>query len=307
MFYGNSLLVENSIDDIDKIYKNLCIEQQNFNNLLQSINVLNENEILVEINFSSIKTKIVNIIDGIIKFVSAIIGNIKKLFKKREQVHKVIEKKIDDAVKKAEETDKEVFVKVYKPTFEFVQITEAHYIPELEKIIEKTDQGIDVILKVSKGVTDGVGSKNYLLPNAVRDDVGQIASDMSVKKMFFGSWFNGFGGFNKISTQNEKCFTVYETSDTEEAKKIMDTNHNIAEKCIEVSNKLNDKVMYLRGLKRQFIDTYTLKDDYFYDEFMEYVSETLSNIQEIYNAQKSIITVFETASYPAGTGPIVIK
>jgi hypothetical protein len=85
----------------------------------------------------------------------------------------------------------------------------------------------------------------------------------------------------------------------------MDTNHNIAEKCIEVSNKLDNKVMHLRALKRQFTDT--LKDDNFYEEFMEHVTGTLYNIREVYNAQKSIITVFETASYPVGTGPIVIK
>ena len=305
MFYGNSLLVENSIDDIDKIYENLCIEQQNFNNLLQSINVLNENEILFEINFSSIKQRLGNIIDGIIKFVTTIVGNIKKLFKKREQVQKVIEKKIDDAVEKAEETDKEVFIKVYKPTFEFVQITEAHYIPELERIVEMTDQGIDVILKVSEGRTYENGSKSGLFIDDVRNNVGQVSTDASMNKIFFGSWFNGFGGFDKISTQNEKCFTVYETSNAEEAKKIMNTNHNIAEKCIEVSNKLNDKIRHLGALKRQFANT--LKDDYFYEEFMEYVSDTLSNIREIYNAQTSIITVFETASYPVDTGSIVIK
>ena len=305
MFYGNSLFVENSIDDIDKIYKNLCIEQQNFNNLLQSINVLNENEILVEINFSSIKQRIGNIIDVIIKFVSTIVGNIKKLFKKREQVQKVIEKKIDDAVEKAEETDKEVFIKVYKPTFEFVQVTEAHYIPELERIVERTDQGIDVILKVSEGYTYEDGSKSGLILDDIRNNLGKVSADAFTANLFFGNWFNGFGGFNKISTQNEKCFTVYETSDTEEAKKIMDTNHNIAEKCIEVSNKLNDKVGDLRALKRQFKNT--LKDDNFYEDFMKHVSDTLSNIREIYDAQKSIATVFETASYPAGTGPIVIK
>jgi hypothetical protein len=155
-----------------------------------------------------------------------------------------------------------------------------------------------------EGRTYEDGSKSLLVDD-IRNDLGDVSSSALVSNIYFGNCFNSFGGFDKISTQNEKCFTIYETSDTEEAKKIMDINHIIAEKCIEASNKLNDKVMHLGVLKRQFKDT--LKDDYFYEEFMEHVTSTLSHIRTIYNTQKSIITVFETASYPVDTGSIVIK
>ena len=81
MFYGNTELVK-GISDYEKSYNNLVVECNNFNKIIESIDILSENNIITEAGGPGIIQRIKDLWGKFVEWVKGIIAKIKDIFRK---------------------------------------------------------------------------------------------------------------------------------------------------------------------------------------------------------------------------------
>ena len=249
MFYGNAMY-NPSIDNVDELYNTLVIEQENFDKIITSMNILQENGILFEANNKSLWQRIKDLWNSFIKWLKGIVGKI--IRKKKKNDRDVAKKKADQALKKAKsvKTDKSepVVVKVYKIKEEFAKVIEDEYVPAMNKYGQYINNFKDTLGKVNRGTYDG--------------DPGELSFDDNYFKKNIESIFDKFGGIKSIDEGNEKVFEIVECSDKNEIDKILDEDFDTIGKIMNIAYDLNETVGRLRYMTSQ-----ELRDDLDYEEW----------------------------------------
>ena len=100
MFYGNSLYYKPTTN-LRESYNDFMIEYNNFTNIIESFDILSENNILIEADNKSFWQRIKEIWGKFIKWVTGVIDRIKGLFKKNSV--KEAKKNVDDFFEKEEQ------------------------------------------------------------------------------------------------------------------------------------------------------------------------------------------------------------
>lgn len=258
MFYGNIISNTNN-NCIDDMYNIICTECNNFDNMINSINILNENNILLEIDTSKIKKKISDIWEGIKKFIIGIINRLSTLFSKfnKQNIEKIVDEKFKNNKKGKEEnkeenvednTEENIEVEVLKPTDKFIKTYESEYKSKVNEFVKQIKDFSSKLLSIAKG-------KSTYNKEELENEADQLNKSMSELE---NDIFKDYGGISKISSSNRDCFEVYTSSDKTEVKNILDKNLDYA----------NDNKKLITNI-RNTVGTLDFSTGNYLDEFPE--------------------------------------
>ena len=210
MFYGNSLHYKSTVD-IEKSYNDFMIEYTNLNNIIESIDILSENNILVESDGPNLWERIRGLWKKFVKWVGDIFDKIRGIFSKanEKEAKKKIDNYFENKAKEQSEDSEPAVLKLYKPTDNFKRSIE-EYDSKLHKYCEW--------LSVFAG--DLMFTDTY---------IKDLKFDTDYFEKHIASIFDPYGGLNSISTNNDKCFNVVEC-DKEAAYKTFDDNKDLLKK-----------------------------------------------------------------------------
>lgn len=189
MFYGNTIIKE--VESIDDLYNSLQVEYENFNKIIDSLNILQENNILLEADNKSIFDRLKGLWERFKKFISGLVNSFKNKFSRKKDEEKL--KAVQNNISK--NTDNTGDIELLKPTNDF-----------MNAIKEYENKQNDLIEKIKSFCNSVKEEKNI-------DTIKNMSFDSKDIDNLFNI-FDRFGGASEISSKNEKCFEHIKTNST---------------------------------------------------------------------------------------------
>jgi hypothetical protein len=203
--------------------------------MINSINILNENNILLEIDMSKIKKKFIGIWEALKKFITMIINKITSLFRKntRQDIKKTVEEKFKAKEENKEDNKEEkIEVEILKPTEKFINTFESEYKP---KVNELAKQIKDFSLKLN----DIAKGKSTYDKEELENEAGKLCRIVSELE---NDVFKNYGGITYVTHSNRDCFEVYTSSDKTEVEKILNKSLDYANDNKTLANNISKAV-----------------------------------------------------------------
>lgn len=234
MFYGNMVFLEAAenqealkINDsyFEELGSTIDLECANLNKIINSFNILKENQIINEINTEYIKTKIKNLWEKFKTFVKECFRRLMKLVSKFKKFKLVF---------KAKNSDKQITV---TDDFDFDDFDEEDYAEEPFTCVWVTDEFYDSVLEYCTKLGNFLVYVLDLLPNKT-DEFDKDKYDKEILSIF-----DKFGGIDAINIDNRKCIKYIETNDIEFTyKEFEDDMGKLIKRFEEVGADFNDTI-----------------------------------------------------------------
>jgi hypothetical protein len=274
MFYGNSIRNQET-ENIEDLYNNLYTECDNFNKIMYSIDSLNENGIILEIDTSKIKAKIKELWEGLIRFITKVVEKIKGWL----EINK--DRELNETIKNND------VVQIYNINKEFGDLLTSKYIHAIKNYIDYISSYLERL--------EDTFSKEDPEERSDYEDFEQDRFDNEIDEIF-----KKYGGINKISTSNYQCFTptAFEVkkypANISAVKRYLKDNKEISNKVFKsfagfdlILNKykrLSTRISFDKDVKYNMYPT-------------KYVSYLVNDIKEFYNKNSQLMQALTTASY----------
>ena len=277
MFYGNTKSIVKPAESVEKLYNNLCVECDNFNSMIESIGILNESGVLLEVDMSKVKERLRSIWEGIKKFVAAIINKITNLIgkKSKEEIKKEVEEKFEES-----KEDENTSVKVLKPTDTYLNMINSKYFSSVTKYNDSIMDVTDTLVAMAKGkeIDEGKISKEIEALKSCSADLEGL--------------FEEFGGIKNSTSSNEKCFEEVEIDNKEEAVNIKDNCLKIANRNKKLINIVSDSVRDMDFVTGGIFES----DEKYNFEYTKNYSALVQNIRDLVTYLYNISASFCTAA-----------
>jgi hypothetical protein len=274
MFYGNSIRNQET-ENIEDLYNNLYTECDNFNKIMYSIDSLNENGIILEIDTSKIKAKIKELWEGLIRFIAKVVEKIKGWL----EINK--DRELNETIKNND------VVQIYNINKEFGDLLTSKYIHAIKNYIDYISSYLERL--------EDTFSKEDPEERSDYEDFEQDRFNNEIDEIF-----KKYGGINKISISNYQCFTptAFEVkkypANISAVKRYLKDNKEISNKVFKsfagfdlILNKykrLSTRISFDKDVKYNMYPT-------------KYVSYLVNDIKEFYNKNSQLMQALTTASY----------